>query len=70
MLNKNSVYNILVLLKNQFAALDYAHKQEYTMEWRKTYVALKRGIKIDPWLHKLETPYNECKQLNIPNVDD
>ena len=31
-LNKDSVYNILVLLKNQFAASDYTYKQEYTIE--------------------------------------
>jgi len=60
-LNKDLVYNMLVLLKNRFAASDYARKQEYTMEWKKTCVALKRGTKINPWLCKLETLYNECK---------
>jgi hypothetical protein len=61
---------MLVLLKNRFAASDYARKQEYTIEWRKTYVAPKRGTEIDPWLRKLETLYDECKQLDIPNVDN
>ena len=69
-LNKDSVYNMLISLKNRFIALDYAHKQEYTMEWRKTCVAPKRGTEIDPWLRKLETLYDECKQLDIPDVDD
>ena len=50
--------------------MDYARKQEYTMEWRKTYIALKRGTEIDPWLSKLEMLYDECKQLNIPNVNN
>jgi hypothetical protein len=40
------------------------------MEWRKTYIAPKWGTEIDPWLYKLEMLYNECKQLNIPNVDN
>jgi hypothetical protein len=31
-LNKDSVYDMLVLLKNRFVALDYARKQEYTIE--------------------------------------
>jgi hypothetical protein len=60
-LNKDSVYDMLISLKNRFAASDYARKQEYTMEWRKTCVALKRGTEIDPWLCKLETLYDECK---------
>jgi hypothetical protein len=69
-LNKDSVYDMLILLKNRFAASDYARKQEYTMEWRKTCVAPKRGTEIDPWLRKLKTLYDECKQLDIPDVDD
>jgi hypothetical protein len=40
------------------------------MEWRKTCIALKRGMEIDPWLCKLKTLYDECKQLDIPDVDD
>jgi hypothetical protein len=31
-LNKDSVYNMLILLKNRFVALDYAYKQKYTIE--------------------------------------
>jgi hypothetical protein len=31
-LNKDLVYDMLVSLKNRFAALDYAHKQEYTIK--------------------------------------
>jgi hypothetical protein len=31
-LNKDSVYDMLVLLKNQFTASDYARKQKYTIE--------------------------------------
>jgi hypothetical protein len=31
-LNKDSVYDMLISLKNRFAASDYARKQEYTME--------------------------------------
>ena len=58
-LNKDLVYDMLVLLKNRFAALDYARKQEYTMEQRKTCVAPARGTEIDPWLRKLETLYDE-----------
>jgi hypothetical protein len=27
-------------------------------------------MEIDPWLHKLKTLYDECKQLDIPNIDD
>ena len=61
---------MLISLKNQFAALDYARKQEYIIKQRKTYITLKRGTKIDPWLYKLETLYDECKQLNISDVDD
>ena len=40
------------------------------MEQRKTCVAPKRGTEIDPWLCKLETLYDECKQLDIPDIDD
>jgi hypothetical protein len=40
------------------------------MEWRKTCVAPKWGTEIDPWLRKLETLYDECKQLDIPDIDD
>ena len=69
-LGKESVYDMLVSLKNRFAASDYARKQEYTMEWKKTCVAPKRGTEIDPWLGKLETLYDECKQLDIPDVAD
>jgi hypothetical protein len=47
-LNKDLVYDMLVLLKNWFAALDYACKQEYTIKWRKTCVAPKWGTEIDP----------------------
>jgi hypothetical protein len=52
---------MLILLKNRFVALDYARKQEYTIEWRKTCIAPKQGTEINPWLYKLETLYNECK---------
>jgi hypothetical protein len=69
-LGKESVYNMLVSLKNRFAASDYARKQEYTMEWKKTCIAPKRGTEIDHWLQKLKTLYNECKQLDIPDVAD
>jgi hypothetical protein len=48
MLNKDLVYNMLILLKNRFAALDYAYKQEYIIEWKKTCIALKQGTEIDP----------------------
>ena len=61
---------MLVSLKNRFAASDYTCKQEYTIEWRKTCIAPKRGTKIDPWLYKLETLYNKYKQLDIPNIND
>ena len=61
---------MLVLLKNQFIALDYAYKQEYIIEQRKTYIAPKRGTKINPWLYKLKMLYNEYKQLDISDVDD
>ena len=70
MLNKDSVYNMFILLKNRFIASDYAYKQEYTIKQRKTYIALKQGTKIDPWLYKLKTLYNECKQLNILNINN
>ena len=69
-LEKDSVYDILISLKNRFVASDYARKQEYTIEWKKTCVALKRGTEIDPWLDKLETLYDEYKQLDIPDVAD
>jgi hypothetical protein len=52
---------MLVFLKNRFAALDYAQKQEYTIKWKKTYIAPKQGTKINHWLQKLKTLYNECK---------
>ena len=40
------------------------------MEWKKTCVILKRGTEIDPQLGKLETLYDECKQLDIFDVAD
>jgi hypothetical protein len=64
------VYDILVALKERFAPTDYARKQEYTIEWRKICASPKRGTDIDNWLQRLETLYDECKTLNIPEVED
>jgi hypothetical protein len=69
-LGKESVYDMLVSLKNRFAASDYARKQEYIMEWKKTCVTPKQGTKINHWLQKLETLYDECKQLDISDVTE
>lgn len=68
--NCQTVYQMLSKLKERFAPSDFASKQECALQWRKLCVPPKRGQDLDHWLQTIETKYDECVLLNIPDVQD
>ena len=68
-MDQESTYDIMVKLKNRFKPTDLARKKDLKREW----LALSKTGKttdVDQWLQNWETKYDECRKLNIAEVQD
>jgi len=62
-------YDMLTALKTRVAPTDQARKMELIKRYRKL-VKAPKSQDIYIWLQEWEKVYTECKELNLPDVDD
>jgi hypothetical protein len=65
----DTAHEVLSKLNARFKPTDYAKKQEL----RNTWLSLQKSTKVtetEDWLQMWETIYDECKEANLPEVQD
>ena len=65
----DTAHEVLSKLKARFKLTDYAKKQELRTAW----ASLQKSTKVidtEGWLQLWETTYDECKEVNLPEVQD
>ena len=68
-IDKSTVYQMLVALKKRFALTDYAQKLEVVYKYNKLKTYSKRE-NVEKWLKDWETTYADGRKLNIPEVSE
>ena len=67
--NKDSVYKMIVALRDYFKPTSEATKLELQLEWEKVSQPQRRGTNIDAWLLNLEMTFNELKCHKLAAAD-
>jgi hypothetical protein len=62
-------HDMLVTLKQRVAPTDQARKIELINQYQKLKEA-PHSQNLDTWFQQWEKTYKECKQLNLPDVED
>jgi len=68
-IDKSTVYQMLVALKKRLAPTDYARKLEVVYKYNKLKTYSKRE-NVEKWLKDWETTYADGRKLNIPEVSE
>jgi len=61
-------HDIMLNLKARFAPTDKERQQELIAEWKSLCKKPEKGQDISVWLDKWENTYDDCKELDLPDV--